>query len=169
MNVADKVMGFVSFNPIKYLEARETHDWSIYYYAYSSKNVFDKGNYLLMGEGAYDRALAESYLVVVDGVFDQISLAFEGINSAALLGSTLTPQILMLLRFIPNIIVLADNDDAGLLLYEHLKKQHHGVRLFKQNYGKDADDVLKSCHRDTYLEQLRNFIACGMPVSLASF
>lgn len=169
VNVADKVAGFVSFNPFKYLEAKETHDWSIYYYAYSGKDVFSKSNYLYMQDGVYEKALQDGCLLLVDGVFDEISLHLAGFNAAALLGSSVSPQIIMLLRFVKRIILLVDNDEAGILLLQKLQKQHPNVQVFTQSIGKDADDALKSNRREEYIKELSKFIQDGNLKAITSF
>lgn len=169
LNVADKIAGFVSFNPFKYLEAKETNDWSIYYYAYSSKNVFSKGNYLFTLDGVYKRAIEDGYLLLVDGVFDTINVTRAGFNAAGLLGSTLTPQIIMLLRFIKKIVLLMDNDDAGIQLYNNLKTVLPSVDVVKQSWGKDADDALKSDYREEYIGLIKDAISDIQLPKISSF
>lgn len=169
-NLANSVVGFVSFNPFSYADAHETKDYSISYYAYSPKDVFPKGRYLYYTEGTYRQALQDGYLILVDGVFDAISLSAEGFLAAATMGSALTNEILMQLRFVKRIIHIADNDEAGYKVYESLRKHLNNVELFKQCHTKDADDLLKTQYKGEFIKSLKYTIRIGhAPINLITF
>ena len=153
-DAAGEVHGLAGFQPFLYLKAKETGDWSISYYAYSSKVLFDKGKFLFCLDGTYRRALREGYLVVTDGLFDTLSLTHSGFCAAALLGSVLTPEILMQLRLIRKVILAIDNDEAGIKLYKQMCRYLRNVVFIKQPKVKDADDILKSEFRERYVEAL---------------
>ena len=169
-NVVGKVCGFASFNPFNYVEAHETGDFSLYYYAYSSRSVFSKGKFLYAVKDSYRKALEEGYLLLVDGIFDAISLWDAGFNAAATMGSIMTNEILMQLRFVKRVILIADNDEAGYKVYEQLCKHLNNVELFKQSKTKDADELLKTENRDAFIKQLHGVIdSFAVPVVIASF
>lgn len=151
-DLADDIVGSVGFDPMRYLEAHHNNDWSLNYYYYSTKKIFNKGNYLYGIDNTYLKAMEQGYLVLTDGVFDTLSFAKEGILSMALLGSVVTEQIAVQLRFIKRIIIAADNDNAGMELYEKLNGIHCNVAIIKQGLMKDADEVLKSRYRDDYIK-----------------
>lgn len=157
-NVVDKICGLAAFDAFRYLEAHETRDWTMNYYYYSSKRFFDKGSYLYGLPGVYQKALEEGYLILTDGVFDTISFAKEGYLAMAALGSVVTDAMAAQLRFIKKVIVAVDNDDAGMKFFEKLSKVLDNVVLFVQNIAKDADDVIKSVDKESYLEELNKCI-----------
>lgn len=147
-DVADNVRSVAGFNPFRYVQAKETGDKSLNYYLYAPNRTFKKGSFLFYTEGTYRHALEERYLFVVDGVFDAYALANEGFNAAALMGSSLTPEIIALLRFVKRVFLVADNDEAGMKLAIALRRVHPGVVLVKQKFTKDIDELLKSDRHD---------------------
>ena len=164
-NINDRISGLVGYNPFNQILANETGNYLLNHYNYSLKRIFKKGDYLFAKKGTYLKALDAGYLIVVDGVFDAISLADAGYLAAALLGSTITPVMAAQLRFIPRIIVAADNDAAGLALYGKIKDVHNGAVMLKQGKAKDADDILKSKFRDRYLKALNDCIKSKIPLT----
>ena len=152
-DVVDSIVGFAGFFPFDYLDPEVNN-----YYAYSSQSVFKKGNYLFFPRNNLKKALQDGYLFVTDGMFDAISLCAHGFNAAAMMGSTVTPVILMQLRLVKRVIVVADNDSAGYKLYDSLRRVLNNVTLFKQGFNKDIDGALKSEHRDEILKMLRQEI-----------
>ena len=160
-NLAGVVKGFAAFNPFNYAEAKETGDKSITYYSYSSKDVFPKSKYLFCPGDSYARALDDGYLLLVDGLFDAVSLRYAGFNAAALLGSIPTQYLLMQLRFVKRVILLADNDEAGYKLFTALRRQLRNVELYKQASTKDADELLRSEQRDEFIASLTKVVKEG--------
>lgn len=157
-NVADKIVSLVGFNPLQYAEAKETGDKSINYYCYSPKNVFAKGRYLFYTEGAYTKSVKDGYALLTDGIFDTISLSKEGFNAMAFMGSSITPEIAMLLRFVSNVIIVSDNDSAGAKLVQYAKSVLSGVKEFRQGKTKDIDELLKSEFRTEVVQRLKAMI-----------
>lgn len=154
-DVTDKVRGFAGFFPLDYLK----EDEDVNYYAYSSQSVMEKGRFMYFPQGGLSKAIDDGYLLVVDGLFDAISLCGNGYNAASLMGSNLTPEIIMQLRFIKKIIVPADNDNPGYLLYNKMKKRLPNVILYQQGYTKDVDALLKTEHAEDAKKALDNLIA----------
>lgn len=152
-DVVDSVVGFAGFFPFDYLDPEVNN-----YYAYSSQSVFHKGNYLFFPKGNLKNALLDEYLFVTDGLFDSIALCAEGFNAAALMGSNVTPVILMQLRLVKKVIVVADNDSAGYKLFDNLHRVLTNVTLFKQGYTKDIDAALKSEHKEEVIVMLKEEI-----------
>lgn len=153
-NVNNKVTAFAGFFPFDYVDTEIEKN----YYAYSSQKVFQKGRYLYFPIGNLEDAINDGYLIVVDGLFDSISLCNVGFHAASFMGSSLTPEILMQLRFVNQIIVPADNDSAGYSLYEKLKRKLPNVTLFRQGKTKDIDDLLKSDYADNAIAELQKII-----------
>lgn len=138
--VDEKVAGFAGFFPFKYVD----HEDGEYYYSYSSSSVFQKGKHLYLPNSSIMKAIEDEYLIVVDGLFDAISLSSFGYNVASFMGSKVTAERVMQLRFVKNVLVASDNDKAGITLYTDLKKQLKRVELLPHKETKDIDEVLKS-------------------------
>lgn len=153
-NVADKVVSVCGFNPFRYLQAKEEKDWSLNYYVYASSKSFRKGAFLFYLEGCYQRAFDDGYLFLTDGIFDTISLQLAGFNAAAMMGSSLTPEIMTMLKFIKRVLLVCDNDEAGYKVSEQLKKKHKNVTIVKQGKTKDIDELLKSDKRELCISEL---------------
>lgn len=147
-------VAFYGFNPFGYLESKETGTKETAYYSSSSSVVFKKSCFMFMPPGCYDKALDDGYLFVVDGFFDCASIWEAGFNAAALLGSTISDGIIMQLRFVKRVIVIADNDDAGMKVFEQLRKRLHNVELYKQGLTKDIDELLHSDYREDTVKSL---------------
>ncbi len=158
-DVGNAIVGLCGFNPFRYAEAKETGNKSIGYYYYSSGIVFKKGRHVYAQKNAIQRAIEDGYVMIVDGVFDAVSLTDAGFNAWALMGSSLTQEIIVLMRFVKRVILIADNDDAGIKLRETLKCRIRNLEIVTQDYSKDIDDVLKSEFRDSVVAQLRNLIS----------
>lgn len=157
-NLNSRIVGLAGFNALRYVQAKENKDKTLNYYSYSNKSVFDKGKYLFCVDGTYRKALQEGYLIITDGLFDALSLSNEGYLAAALLGSTVTEEILVQLRFIKKIILAVDNDTAGNKLAEKLSRYLDNLFVIKQRYTKDVDDILKTGYKEKYLSRLDSLI-----------
>lgn len=154
----NEARGIAGFNPVMYLQAKETGDYSINYYSYSTKYVFNKGDYLFWGIDGFEKAYRDGYLVLVDGIFDAIQLRRYGFNAVALMGSTLTEVIIAQLRFIKKLIVISDNDTAGFKLEQALKRNLHQCVYLRQGYDKDIDGAIKLGYDKKVLSELKNML-----------
>lgn len=160
-DVTGGVRGFAGFFPLDYLK----EDEEVNYYAYSSQSVMEKSRFMYFPQGGLAKAIDDGYLLLVDGLFDAISLCGNGYNAASLMGSNLTPEIIMQLRFVKKIIIPADNDNPGYLLYEKLKRRLPNVQLFRQGYTKDVDALLKTEYASAAKRELDDMINGSCKVS----
>lgn len=152
--VNECVAGIAGFFPFKYVEHKDGE----YYYSYSSSSVFTKGRYLYMPNSSLMQAITDGYAIVVDGLFDAISLSSLGYNVASLMGSKVTPEIVMQLRFVKNVLVAADNDQAGMQLVADVRKQIHSAKLLEHAETKDVDELLKSNKAHEFVEKLNTYL-----------
>ena len=157
MDLLGDVRGFAAFDPFVYADVHGGGSGN--YYAYSSGDLMSKKRFMLGAEGVYKRAWEQGYLCITDGIFDTVSLDARGVNAMALMGSSLTPEILFQLRFIKNVILVQDNDDAGLMLGDKLKRMHRGGKVFRQKYDKDFDGAVRGGYGDRVVDELRTFLA----------
>lgn len=153
-DIDNRAAGLAGFFPFIYADENDDSN----YYAYSSSSVFQKGRYLYFPTGNLIDAIEAGYLLLVDGIFDAISLAGNGYVAAALMGSKLTQEILMQLRFVPKVIIVSDNDQAGFALYEYARKYLKNVMQLKHRKTKDADEALKSEYAQDFKSSLDNAI-----------
>lgn len=157
-DVGNSIVGLAGFNPVNYLKARETQDWTLNYYQYSNKNVLQKGRYIYTLPGMYEKALNAGYLIVVDGLFDALHLCSNGYNASSLMGSSITDEIIAQLRFLDKVIIVADNDEAGLALIKKLKYNLRNTVCLFQGKTKDVDELLKTDSKDVLLQKLDEMI-----------
>jgi 5S rRNA maturation endonuclease (ribonuclease M5) len=111
-------------------------------YLYPPKSVLEKNKYMFIEPQEYLTAINDGYICVVDGIFDKISLASQGINAVSLCGSSYTQFHKMYLSLIKKIIIIADNDDAGnSLAYTIRQNRRDAVRIY-QSRTKDIDSFM---------------------------
>lgn len=116
-------------------------------YKESSISLMDKSKFFICPLGL-KKAIDDEYIILVDGVFDSISLAQEGYNSISILGSTISEYTRFILSLVKNVYVAYDNDGAGRRLYESLKRVHGSVYSITQSKCKDIDDFIKEYPED---------------------
>ncbi|MBQ7445236.1 MAG: DNA primase [Clostridia bacterium] len=105
---------------------------------------------------------SEKTAIIVEGYMDCIALHQKGIDFAvASLGTALTiKQAKLLKRFFNDVIVAFDNDNAGrdatVRSLDILKEAGLGVKVFRLEGAKDADEFLRKHTKDEFLAQLSN-------------
>lgn len=164
-NAVGKIVGLAGYNPFVHLEVKESKNYILNYYKYSTKDVFVKGDYLFCLQGTYRKALEENYLIITDGIFDTLAFTAAGYLSAALLGSSVNNTLAAQLRFVDRIIVACDNDEAGEELFRKISSRHNGAVFLKQGKTKDADEILRTEDRENYLKALDECIKSKIPLS----
>lgn len=164
------IKALAGFNPFQYVKNREQSNWSTPYYQYSSHHVFKKGRFVWAPPDKIEHAIVDGYVFIVDGLFDAISLNHAGFHAWALMDSSVTQERVTLMRFVKRVILIADNDSAGTKLYQQLSKRINQLELWKQDYSKDIDELLKSKYRNIAIKDLQE-ILCTTPISIrkASF
>lgn len=157
-NISNDAMGIGGFCARLYLQAKETNDYSISYYNYSTKSIFRKGNYLFWGVDGFENAYNAGYIILVDGLFDAIQLRRYGYHAAALMGSSLTEVVVAQLRFFKKVIIISDNDTAGLKLEDKLKRRLNNCVYLRQGFDKDIDGAFKNASVPKLLKAINEVI-----------
>ena len=145
--VYGNLVGFTGYNPATKLIIADNKDSDNPQipppkYVVLNKSVFDKNKFMLMPNG-YSKAFDDGYIILVDGIFDALTLGSLGFNSACSMGTFLSDYNNFLLSFIPRKIVGADNDRAGLDLWNYVRNKFPESRRILQKYGKDIDECVK--------------------------
>lgn len=143
-DLSEDVVGLVGWDvQHKFQEINEGQK-GLSMYRVSSKNVFQRERFFLTDVPLLRRTFEQRTVFITDGVFDSVSLNYRGIPAIALLGSTFSPEILYFLRWYSKIFVVADNDTAGLKLYNTLRKSLPNVYRVIQNQTKDIEELLRT-------------------------
>ena len=150
-NLVGQVVGWVSYKPFVHLKSREQNDFTTPYYEYPSALIFNKGRYVFMLPSVYKSALRDGYIVITDGVFDAVNFTHCGINACSVLGSKFNIWLAFYFKFIERVFVSIDNDTAGHKLYRDIQRFIPNARRILQVFGKDADEVLKTCNGEDFL------------------
>lgn len=145
-NVRNQLVAFVGYDPRRKLivdldDLKENNEILPPKYTISSQTVFDKNNYFLCPNGIR-KAVEDGYCLLVDGVFDSITLASHGFNSASFLGSDVNDNLLFILSFIPKLFICHDNDKAGIKLLHSIQKKLPNAQSVSQNKTKDIDEYI---------------------------
>lgn len=113
----------------------------------------------------------EKVAILVEGYLDVIALHQYGIkNAVASLGTAFTPEHAKLLkRYANEVILLFDNDEAGIKATERaiesFGQQHLKIKIASLAGAKDPDEFLKTYGTQAFLKQL----AKALPVILYRF
>ena len=130
------VVGFVGYSPVT-----ETNPTK---YLYPESTTLRKSVVLFCQPEEFRKSLREDYVVLTDGLFDEISL---GINSASLCGSAITDFHKLALSKIKTKIIAFDNDTAGRKLFVKGKELLSNCKGIMQPFTNDLDDFLKDGSR----------------------
>jgi 5S rRNA maturation endonuclease (ribonuclease M5) len=118
-------------------------------YSYFSETV--KSRLVFAPLASWELILTSDQLYLTDGVWDSIHANYRGFPTVSLLGSTLSKEHLKILRRFKRVILFQDNDKAGALLYQNLRK-FLGKQVFTitlpQNFG-DIDQYLAHADENT--------------------
>lgn len=136
----NKIVGFVGYSNTNDIE----ENGIVIKYLYPPKNVLDKGRYFFIERDEFIKAINDKYICIVDGIFDKIALQCNGINAVSLCGSRYTMYHKLYLSVIENLIVINDNDDAGIKLYHNIKRLNPNTVQIVQNKTKDIDSFMKN-------------------------
>lgn len=117
-------------------------------YVYSPDTLWDKSKYFYVHQDDFKQALEDDYLIIVDGIFDAINLNRLGLHAVSLMGSNLSGWHEKYLKFFKYIVVIPDNDNAGVFLVNKLLKLRKDTIIIWQGKYKDIDDYIKSTSAD---------------------
>lgn len=157
-DVLDEVVAILGYFPLNKLKEDAGPSYKV-----SSKEVFDRKKFFFSPKGGMRKSLEDGYVVLTDGVFDTLQLNQIGINAMALMGSYLSKEHIAYLTLLDRVYLAVDNDRAGVNLLSYLRKQIKSAKGIRFNKYKDIDDVLKSEHREEFLNKLKNSLKRDYP------
>lgn len=158
-DILDKAVAILGYFPLNKLNT----EVQLPSYKVSSTEYFDRRKFFFAPKGVMRKALEDDYVVLTDGVFDTLSLNHAGINAMALMGSYVSKEQIAYLTLLKRVYITVDNDRAGTQLLKTLHKHLSNLTGIRFNLYKDVDDVLKSEHRDKFLNQIKKDMANGLP------
>lgn len=122
-------------------------------YVYSPDTLWDKSRYFYISPEDFRCALEDDYLIIVDGIFDSINLNRLNLHAASLMGSSFSNWHRQYIRMFKYIIVIPDNDNAGVHLVKSIQKCRRDAIVLWQGKYKDIDDYIKSSDTKSLIEQ----------------
>ena len=122
-------------------------------YVYSPDTLWDKNKYFYVCPDDFVGAIDDDYLFIVDGIFDAINLNHIGLHAVSLMGSNLSNWHVQYLKMFKYVIVVPDNDNAGVSLVKKLKKHRPDAIVLLQGKYKDIDDYIKFTETKSLVEQ----------------
>lgn len=125
-------------------------------YLYTPESCWDKSRYFYIHPDDFAKALDDDYLIIVDGIFDAINLNRVGLHAVSLMGSNLSNWHRQYLKFFKYVIVIPDNDNAGVHLVKVMKKYRSDVIVLKQGKYKDVDDYIRVLGESGLIEKFNN-------------
>lgn len=163
-DLSGEVRGLVGWDAYnKYKEVSEGAQ-GLVSYRVSAKSVFPRDRFFLSDVECLKAQFTKRAVFVTDGVFDAVSLSYRNIPAIALLGSSFSQEILYFLSWYRAVYVCADNDKAGIRLYERLKRASSNVYKVTQNKTKDIEELLRSDGiNGPITQQLRDLLSAQHP------
>lgn len=140
-------------------------------YRVSAKSVFARDKYFLSDINCLKHNFDSRVVFVTDGVFDCITLNYRNIPTIALMGSSFSREIIYFLSWYKHVYLCADNDNAGLMLYNKMKKALPNVHRVIQNKTKDIEELLRTDGKDgpitaQFLDLMKNPIKDDISLKL---
>lgn len=135
----NKVNGFVGYD-----DGSKPAEHIYIKYLYQNAIVFPKERNMLISQRDYINAIKQNYICIVDGIFDQMTLAENNIPSVSLLGSNFTDYHKEYFKFIKNWVVIGDNDDAGNRLFNYCRKINMNTARISFIGAKDIDEKINN-------------------------
>jgi DNA primase len=103
---------------------------------------FSKGHHLFGLDKARDTIIQENTAIIVEGQFDCIKAHSVGIKNVVALGSSNMSfeQFCLIMRYCENLIILLDNDEAGI----------EGSKRILSSYGGRGTNIRNACVPENY-------------------
>lgn len=130
--------------------------------------VFEKGKNLFGLNFSIDAALKTKRIHVFEGNADVITAHQYGIeNAVCVMGTTLSPEHLILLsRYVKEIVLMFDNDEGGLKALKSFNKKKLDLEFKETSIlrcklvgAKDADEYLNKFGKDALMEHIDKSIS----------
>lgn len=112
-------------------------------YLYPGYSSLHKDRFLYIGRDEYVKAVQEDYIMLVDGMFDQVRLESFNFNAASIMSSNYTKYHQEYISVIKHKIVVPDNDEAGLKLARKIRESYPDAVIMYQTECKDIDQYLQ--------------------------
>lgn len=145
LDLVGEVAGLVGWDLENKRKAVEEDQLGLPMYKVSPKAIFPRERYFLTDVDLLKKTFDKRVIFVVDGVFDSMALNARGIPAIALLGSTVSPEVLYFLGWYKFVYVVRDNDAAGKSLYYKLKNSlQTNVFSVLQGKTKDIEELLRT-------------------------
>lgn len=136
-------------------------------YKYPESYISKKSTMLFMLSKSFIKALERGYIILVEGVFDEIFITALDEPGCGINGTTLNIQLASIINLIPNKIVIADNDVAGSRMYATLDKRLKGNIVTIKLPTKDiAEYLTNKQNMDTFKGAIDMGRSCGFSSKL---
>jgi DNA primase catalytic core len=133
---------------------------SVYFMAWDYK---DKGNIKYCFPKGWKNPLAgqlKNGVILVEGIFDYLSLEQSGFNSSPILGSTLSKSQKDKLADLDNFYLMLDGDQAGKKAAEKIAEEYPTtakiVKLGENDSGSDPNDLFVQMTEDEFKELVKD-------------
>jgi len=143
----------VAYDVLAQIHMRQTGEKKPAYYAPSDER---KDSLVFVPDNSWGMVTASDTIYIVDGVWDSITINYLGLPAMALLGSRISEDVKKILSLYKQIILVQDNDQAGVSLFIELSKLFKNVWRVKipVSIAKDIDEF----HNKTSDNEARNLL-----------
>lgn len=143
-NLIGDIVGLTGWDAGNKFKEISTGEKGLSMYKVSGKRLFKREKFFLSDTSLLKSSFDKRVIFITDGVFDCISLSYRGIPTIALLGSTISNEILYFLQWYNFVYVVSDNDSAGVSLYRRIKQAIPSTYRIMQSKTKDIEELLRS-------------------------
>lgn len=133
-DVRSNVMGFVGYDKFSDVKYLDSHNYGYKAKTYTLWGMDNLPEYYRNDEPVY----------FLEGIVCALYLRQCGLQSLALLGSSISPYVTEIIRrFGSRAIVCCDSDEAGSICRKRLRRKLPGIRCVQSKLAKDIDDSRK--------------------------
>lgn len=125
-------------------------------YKYPMQGLFKKDTYFQCVKDSFELAFEKGYVVIVEGVFDEISLSSIEVPAIAISGTSMSKLTAQVINTIPTKVICSDEDTAGRSMYKNCETFLTGNIISLKLPVKDADEYLKTKQgRDNFKQMIK--------------
>ena len=165
-NLVGEIVGLTGWDAGNKFKEISTGERGLSMYKVSGKKLFKREKFFLSDVDLLRSAYSKRVIFITDGVFDCVSLSYRGIPTIALLGSTVSQEVLYFLRWYKYIYVVSDNDSAGVSLFRRLKQAVPNTYRIMQSETKDIEEFLRCDSNGQITKRLKGLLENPEPLDI---
>ena len=148
-------VSYIAYDVLAQIHAKQTGEKRP---AYIAPKDTRKDSLVFVPDTYWEQVTNSDVIYVVDGVWDSITVNYLGFPAMALLGSRVSEDIAKILSLYKEIVLIQDNDQAGVSLFIELSKKFRNVSrvCIAADIAKDIDEFHNKTNDETTRKLFRS-------------